>query len=130
MKLIGLDVGEKRIGVAWANSEVKMSAERPVVLNDAEVASKIAEVIEREKAEIVVVGLPRNSQGEETKQSTYVRQFVDGLNLSVPVYFQDESLTSVLAEQSLKNSKKQYAKGDIDSRAAALILNDYLEENF
>jgi RNase H-fold protein (predicted Holliday junction resolvase) len=44
--------------------------------------------------------------------------------------FQDESLTSVQAENLLKSYKKPYSKGDIDMNAAAIILSDYLEENF
>jgi putative Holliday junction resolvase len=130
MKLIGLDIGERRIGVARANSEVKLAATRPTLANDEDITDKINELVTQEKAEAVVVGLPRNSQGEETKQSAYVRDFTARLNLAVPVYFQDESLTSVLAEEQLKNSKKPYVRGDIDSRAAELILNDYLERNF
>jgi putative Holliday junction resolvase len=130
MRLIGLDIGERRIGVAWANSEVKLAAARSVVLNDENVVKTINDLVQNEKAEAVVVGLPRNSKGEETKQSKYVKDFVATFNLTVPVYFQDESLTSVLAEDRLKNQKKPYQKGDIDSEAAVLILNDYLERNF
>jgi putative Holliday junction resolvase len=130
MKLIGLDVGEKRIGVARANSDVKMAIPMGAIANDENVTTTIADLIESEQANAVIVGLPRNSKGEETKQSDYVRGFVLNLNLTVPVYFQDESLTSVLAEYQLKSSGRKYAKGDIDSEAAVLILNDYLERNF
>jgi putative Holliday junction resolvase len=130
MKLIGLDIGERRIGVAWANSEVKIAAPRKTLLNDEKIVEQISDLVAAEKAEAVVVGLPRNSKGEETAQSTYVKDFVAKLNLTVPIYLQDESLTSVLAEEHLKSSKKQYAKGDIDSGAAIIILNDYLERNF
>jgi putative Holliday junction resolvase len=130
MKLIGLDVGERRIGVAWANSEVRLAAARPTLINDEGIFERIRELVRDEKAEAVVVGLPRNSQGTETRQSEYTREFVRRLELAVPVYFQDESLTSVLAEGTLRRSRKGYQRGDVDAAAAVLILNDYLERNF
>jgi len=130
MKLIGLDIGEKRIGVARANSEVKLATPGKVLTNNETVFSQIQELLVQEQAEAVVVGLPRNSKGEETRQSAYVRDFVAKLELAVPVHFQDESLTSVLAEEQLKSGKKPYTKDDIDTTAATLILNDYLERNF
>jgi len=130
MKLIGLDIGEKRIGVARANSDVRLAAPYGTLSNDEHIFQKIADLVDNEKVETVVVGLPRNSMGEETKQSDYVRNFMASLKLTVPVYFQDESLTSVLAEEQLQGNKKPYEKNDIDSRAAVLILNDYLERNF
>lgn len=130
MKLLGLDIGEKRIGVAWASSEVKLAVPGEVLANDQTIFERIQKLVTQKNAETVVVGLPRNSKGEETQQSVYVRNFVAKLELSVPIHFQDESLTSVLAEGRLKASGKPYTKSDIDAAAAALILNDYLERNF
>ena len=69
--------------------------------------------------------------GEETAQSVYTKEFLENFKLSVnEIKFQDESLTSVQAENILKSYKKPYTKGDIDMQAAAIILQDYLEENF
>ncbi|MCL1929926.1 Holliday junction resolvase RuvX [Candidatus Saccharibacteria bacterium] len=130
MRLLGLDIGERRIGVAWANSDVKLASPGEVLINDETVFERISELVVNQKVRAIVVGLPRNSKGEETKQSAYVQDFVAKLKSSVPVHFQDESLTSVLAEEQLKSSKKTYSKGDIDVAAAVLILNDYLERNF
>jgi putative Holliday junction resolvase len=80
----------------------------------------------------LVVGLPRNMSGEPTAQTESVRQFVarrlNGFGL--PVHFQDESLTSVKAEDELKRRKKPYQKGDIDALAATYILDDYMEGTY
>ena len=130
MKLLGLDIGERRIGVAQANSEVRIAVPGEVLASDEVVYENIRKLVAREKIEVVVVGLPRNSKGEETHQSTYVRDFVARLKLSVPVHLQDESLTSVLAEERLRERGKPYTKGEVDITAATLILNDYLERNF
>ena len=50
--------------------------------------------------------------------------------LDKKIVFQDESLTSVMAEQRLKSYGRPYAKGDIDAQAATIILQDYLEQNY
>ena len=132
--LICLDVGTRRIGVALADSSVRIAIPFTTVEVDDENHSEIDEInkiIVNEKIDIMVVGLPRNLSGEETAQSVYTKKFAENFKYSVKkLEFQDESLTSVQAENLLKSYKKPYSKGDIDMNAAAIILSDYLEENF
>ncbi len=131
MKLIALDVGTKRIGIAKADSAVRIAIPYSAVEVDGEEFKKIASLARAWDINNFVLGLPRNSQGEETEQSRYVRQFAKDLKRAIPsakICFQDESLTSVEAEKRLKGRKKGYKKGDIDSEAAAIILQDFLEE--
>lgn len=131
MKLIALDVGTKRIGVAKADSKVRIAIPYSAVEVDGNEFQKIASLARAWDIDSFVIGLPRNSQGEETEQSRYVRQFARELKKVIPsakICFQDESLTSVEAEKRLKNRKKGYKKGDIDSEAATIILQDFLEE--
>lgn len=131
MKLIALDVGTKRIGVAKADSKVRIAIPYSAVEVNGEEFKKIASLARAWDINNFVLGLPRNSQGEETKQSLYVRKFAKELKRQIPdakICFQDESLTSVEAEKRLKNRKKGYKKGDVDSEAAAIILQDFLEE--
>jgi putative Holliday junction resolvase len=126
---LALDVGEKRIGVAVAHGDVRIAVPLETVeVNGGEIA-RIEKLIKLEGASTIVVGYPRNQSGEATAQTAYVEAFVKQLGGIVPeIIFQDESLTSVLAEQHLSASKKSYSKGDIDAKAAALILQDYLEQ--
>ena len=92
---------------------------------------QIQKIIDRERAEILVVGYPRNQSGEATEQTEYVERFVAQLaNLGVTVEYQDESVTSIRAEELLKAQRKPYSKGDIDAVAASLILQDYLELHY
>lgn len=137
MKIIALDVGEKRIGVASANTDVLIAVPRQTIrvsenINDTYLELK--KLLDRELTERIVVGLPRNSQGEETKQTQLVKNFMQDFQksqaLTQPIFYQDESLTSVLAEQRLKNRAVRYDKADIDAEAAVIILSDYLETNF
>lgn len=132
MKLIALDVGTKRIGVAKADSAVRIAVPYSAVEVDGTEFAKIASLARAWDINCFVLGLPRNSQGEETEQSKYVRQFAKDLKASIPeakICFQDESLTSVEAEKRLKGRKKGIRKGDIDSEAAAIILQDFLEQH-
>lgn len=131
MKLIALDVGTKRIGVAKADSKVRIAIPYNAVEVDGSEFKKIASLARAWDINNFVLGLPRNSEGEETKQSLYVRKFAKELKRHVPdakICFQDESLTSVEAEKRLKSRKKTYKKGDIDSEAATIILQDFIEE--
>lgn len=131
MKLIALDVGTKRIGIAKADSKVRIAIPYSAVEVDGSEFQKIASLARAWDIDSFVIGLPRNSQGQETEQSRYVRQFTRDLKKIIPgakICFQDESLTSVEAEKRLKNCKKGYKKGDIDSEAATIILQDFLEE--
>lgn len=132
MKLIALDVGTKRIGVAKADSSVRIAIPYSAIeVNNGEEFKKIASLARAWDINNFVIGLPRNSKGEETEQSRYVRNFAKDLKRHIPsakICFQDESLTSVEAEKRLKNRKKGYKKGDIDSEAAAIILQDFIEE--
>lgn len=129
--LVGLDVGEKRIGVSVADTGIRIAVPFVTVEVDGNEIQAIAEIVIKEQAEVIVVGYPRNQQGEATAQTDYVEKFTKRLEyLDKKIVFQDESLTSVLAEEQLKSHKRPYSKGDIDSQAAAIILQDYVELNY
>lgn len=129
--LIALDVGEKRIGVAVADTAVKIAIPFKTIEVDGNEYQAIAQVYVDQDADLVVVGYPRNQSGEATKQTEYVESVAEHLKkMELPIKFQDESLTSVAAEARLKSYGKPYQKGDIDKHAAAFILQDYLEQNY
>lgn len=125
---LALDVGEKRIGVAIGDSGVKIAIPFATIDVDGHEVERIAKLVIDQNADVIVVGYPRNQSGETTAQTTYVEEFTKKLGDIVPqLVFQDESLTSVIAEQQLQSYKKPYTKGDIDAQAAAIILRDYME---
>ncbi|MBO7657662.1 endolytic transglycosylase MltG [Candidatus Saccharibacteria bacterium] len=130
MKIIGLDVGTKRIGVARADSTTRIAVPSGFITVDGSEWQEIARLANMYSTNWFVLGLPRSNEGNETQQSMYVRQFAKDLVQKIPgakVRFQDESLTSVEAEDRLKARKKTYEKGEIDSEAATIILQDFLE---
>lgn len=126
---LALDVGEKRIGVAMAHGDVRIAVPMETVEVDGAEIENIQRIIQNEGVSTIVVGYPRNQAGEATAQTAYAEKFAAKLKDMAPeIVYQDESLTSVLAEQHLAASGKTYTKGDIDAKAAALILQDYLEQ--
>lgn len=131
MNFLCLDVGEKRIGVSVGDSAVRIAIPFDTIEVDGDEIKTISELVVKEKADVLVVGYPRNQSGESTAQTKFVEDFVARLgDIASQIVFQDESLTSVLAEQRLKSYNRPYSKGDIDALAAAIILQDYIEENY
>lgn len=127
-KLLALDVGEKRIGVAMADTDVKIAVAYDTITVDGSELQKIAQLVVGNEITTIVVGYPRNQSGEPTAQTDYAVNFAGQLNdLDANVVFQDESLTSVKAEEILNRQRAPYKKGDVDALAASLILQDYLE---
>ena len=130
MKFLALDVGEKRIGVARGYSNTRIAVPVGFVERTGLEWQKIAQMAKLNHISAFVLGLPRSNEGNETAQSRYVRAFADTLADKIPgveIHFQDETLTSVVAEERLKARGKPYQKGDIDAEAAALIMQDFLE---
>jgi putative holliday junction resolvase len=128
--LLSLDVGTKRIGVAMADSNLPIAVPLATIVVDGSELDQIGKIIKERSVETVVVGYPRNQSGDPTDQTGFAEAFGKKVGGYADVVFQDESLTSVMAEDRLKASGKPYEKGDIDALAAAIILQDYLEIHY
>lgn len=128
---LALDVGERRIGVALANSVARLANPLTTLINDDDFLPKLAQIVAENNVTHIVVGLPRNMSGDDTSQTEYVRRFaktIAGRAPNVVLSFQDEAATSVIAEKMLNERGKPYQKADIDAYAAAIILEDFLQE--
>lgn len=126
-----MDIGEKRIGLAIGDSIGRIASPLKTLVVDGTEIVRLQEILLDQNIDQLVIGLPRNQSGEETAQSKQIRIFARRRleAFGLPIKFQDESVTSVIAEQHLaKNKKKPFAKGDIDAYAASIILQDYLED--
>ena len=129
--ILSLDIGEVRVGVAIAKSGVRVPIIMPTLLfQNKDFWEQLIKIINDQEINQIVVGLPRGMDGQETGQSEYVRDFVRKLSehTELPIAFQDESLTSVKAVESLELSGKPYQKSDIDGMSASFILSDYLDK--
>jgi putative Holliday junction resolvase len=133
-RLLALDVGEKRMGVAICD-ETQTLARPLLTLNRAskkEDFARIAALCREHAIEKVIVGLPKTLRGEEGPQARRVQRYAAELQvaLNLPIEFWDERYSSVDAQERLTlSSRKPRAKGDIDSAAAAIILQEYLDEH-
>lgn len=123
--LLGIDWGSRRVGLALGNTLVRQASPLPDVATE-EAFGRIAELLDKEKASQVVMGLPRNLNGEETRMSETVRAVAKKLSLELEceVVFQDETLSTVESERY----SKKYKDADPDSLAATVILQDYLNQ--
>lgn len=137
---ISLDVGSRRIGVAWGDTKIKIASPLPAIVNDGRALEGILALVRDMQPSIIVIGLPRGNNGKETAQSDFTRQFASSLKNTlalnsldeIELVWQDESLTSVLAEERLRQKKdfneRMLRDGTLDSEAAVIILTDFLEE--
>ncbi len=129
--IVAIDVGEKRIGIAASNLNTRLP--RPVMTLEQTPAiiDEIGLMLKEQAAVCVVIGLPRNLDGDDTAQTRYVREFGSRLQklIPIPVYWVDEALTSKQAETELEERGRAYVKGDIDALAACYILTDFLNSS-
>ncbi len=125
--ILALDFGKKRIGVAITRLVTRLP--RPLVTLAAgdHLLAELEAIITGESVVAIVVGLPRNLEGKPTDQTAAAQAFGKQLlELGLPVYFQDEALTSRKAEAELQSRRKRYSKEAIDALAATYILEDFL----
>jgi len=133
MRVMALDVGDKRIGVAVSDALLLTAQSRPTIrrkdlTSDVETLRRLA--VENEVHEIVV-GQPFHMSGKESPQSQKVARFVAELHkfLDLPVIFWDERLTSFEAEQHLEQMGLNWRqrREQVDKVAAMIILQNYLD---
>ena len=139
MRALGIDYGERRIGLALSDATGLLASPWKKMTNDANAgaaARRLADEVRQLQAEdsglaAVVIGLPRRLNGDANDQTARVQQFARLLasEISVPITLQDERLTSHEADQILAQRERDWRirKAQIDVIAAALILQDYLD---
>jgi putative Holliday junction resolvase len=131
MRSLGLDIGDRRIGVALSDSEGILASTLTVVerKEDSLAIKSIIDIINEKQVEQIVVGLPRSLDGSLGRQVDKVREFVRRLSryTGVPMEYRDERLTTVMAQRLRRLSGGRKGRGD-DAQAAALILQSYLDE--
>jgi putative Holliday junction resolvase len=133
MRYLGIDYGAKRIGLAQGD-EIGVATPLPAVIEPAGEArwTKLAEVIRVRRITEIVIGYPYNMDGSVGFKAKEVDAFVAELKtrFSLPVHLVDETLTSYAAESSIKKKNLRDVRdtGLIDSRAATIILQDFLDQ--
>jgi putative Holliday junction resolvase len=130
---MGLDVGERRIGVAIGDELGMISSPLTTVLRRDGDLAELRDLAMAKGADRLVIGLPTGLSGREGPQAAVVRQFAEALGAAVEpeiqVVFWDERLTTAVAERTLQatGAWRRRRKGDVDAVAAAVILQGYLD---
>ena len=134
MRSLGLDVGDKRIGVALSDPQGILASPFTIIncRDEKTDVEAIIDIINRKQVKQIIVGLPRSMNGSLGKQAQKVETFTRRLRnyTEAPVEFRDERLTTVSAKRLAQavNVRKTRGKARYDAIAAALILQGYLDE--
>ena len=136
MRILGLDVGDVRIGVAITDKSGTIASPLTVIKNDDQVRENLNKIIKENSIEKIIVGLPYNLKGEVAFQAKKVIDFIENniKSYGIEVELIDERFTSKISLKALdkkvkkKQGQKQGIKGDIDKVSAAVLLNDYLDK--
>lgn len=131
MRYLAIDYGTKRTGLAVCDRQEMLTSPLKVLQGQGNLIRDICSVIEEEGIEGVVVGIPFNMDDTEGPQAKKTRIFAEELRkyVEIPIYFQDERLSSFEAEDKLAGLEltRKQKKRHIDAIAAAAILRSFLE---
>ncbi len=122
MRLLGIDYGEKRVGVALSDDKSLLAFPHSVIPNTRNLLRDIAEIARRSNIETIIIGESKNNKGEDNRIMDEVRPFAVELGkLGYKVLFEPEFLTSHQAAHFLGKTDK------IDASAASIILQSYID---
>lgn len=121
-KVMGIDYGTKRVGIALSDEEKSVAFPKEVLVNSENLLAQIDEIIIEEGIDLIVLGESKNSQGEDNIVMKEIRNFKDKLEKEcrLSIVFEPEFMTSMHIRQT-------GGKGEVDAQAAALILQRYLD---
>lgn len=126
MRVLGIDYGTAKIGIAIGETGTKLASPLEIVRTDDSPIDRIKYLIKQEDIGTVVVGLPLNAQSEETDQSLITWKFVQELadQLEIPVETYEERMTTLSAKKLMQSGGM---KGEDDAIAAMVMLQSYFD---
>lgn len=128
MRYIALDLGLKRIGLAYAaHKDIVTPLNAVLRKNRNQAAADVKKVLEEWEADALVVGIPLGGSSEE-EMKRRIAHFVNLLDFSGEVFYQDEAGSSKEAEELLKGEMKTLRDGRVDSLSAMIILQRFLQK--
>ena len=133
MIIMSVDLGKARTGIALCDKSEFLASPHTVIFekSDKKLLEKVAQTAIEAKAELIVVGLPKNMDGSEGESAKNARAFAEKLGelTELPTVMQDERGTTVTAHNYLNatNTRGKKRKNVVDAVAAVIILQDYLD---
>ena len=132
MKILGIDYGQARTGIAITDAGGRMAFPRCVLRKDTRRAffANLCTLIAAEAPRAIVVGLPLPENGGESLSTRQVRNFVQSLKrrVDLPIYYMEELLSTHEAREQFRATGYKPANGDLDQQAAVRILESFLNE--
>lgn len=132
-RLLGLDYGSKRVGIAETD-DLQIIASPLKTIHSKDVISFIIDYSKKSVLDAVIVGFPKNLNSSETHATNLIEQFITHLRkkiFPIQVFIEDERFTSKIAAQSMiiggVKKRKRQEKGTLDKVSASIILQSYLE---
>lgn len=130
-RMLGLDIGGRRIGVAISDELGLVASPVAMVLRGPGVARELRDLVTKYGAIRLIAGLPVGMSGREGPQAAEVRAYTDAIAIDVglPLEYWDERLSTSIAERSLiaSGTRRDKRRQRIDAAAAAVILQSYLD---
>lgn len=127
-RILAVDFGEKRIGLATSDASGTLATPRTTLLrkSDAATLAALAQFCAREEIDLAVFGIPRSPEGVESPIADRIRSFAHKFEATtgLPVRFHEETLTS---DEAARRLPRRANREDLDRAAAAILLEDYLE---
>jgi putative holliday junction resolvase len=131
-KLLGLDLGEKKVGIAVSDIEQKIAFPRKVIRYEGfkKFLVELKDFCEQEKIVKIIIGLPLSMGGTDSDQTLRARKQAEKIkaHINLEIEFIDERLTSIIAEHEAQLSKKKIREIDKDDISAQKILQIYLDK--
>lgn len=130
MRILGIDLGKKRIGLALGDTKDKIVVGLPTVLQNRNIFEELKIIINENNVEKIIIGLPKTLSGKLGEQGVYTQRWAKDLtlHLGVAIEFEDERLSSKMARDGLVSIGQKLSKENIDQAAAVLILQGYIDK--
>ena len=127
MRILAVDFGERRIGLATSDATGTLATPRRTLSRrgDPEAAAEIVRFCEEEGIELILLGIPRSPDGRESAFAARIRSFAAklGARTAIPIRFHEETLTS---DEAARRLPPGASREELDRTAAAVLLEDYL----
>ena len=134
-RILAIDYGRKRVGIA-VTDPLKIIANGLTTVKSCDVLKFLSDYLSKETVELIVVGLPKTMNNEDSDSMQYIKPFVEKLKKqhpNVPIEMYDERFTSVLAHKAMLEGglkkKERQNKALVDEISATIILQSFMESN-
>lgn len=126
-KILGIDFGQSKIGLALADTETRMAFAYDTLTNDQKFQEKLSEIVAKENVEKIIIGIPSYINSKEESAGEKLGKIIEK-ELQISVEYQDEMFTTKMAKSNLIESGAKAVDKNNDAEAARIILQSWLDK--